>query len=348
MTTPAIPPIDHTVSPPKTWPIPLVMFETTSIVSTQYTLLAIMACVLLAVGLYTLNFFHKKKVLEEGELLERPSFIHKVLTLALASRCRLDIFLASEARVGQPIMGSIEELTAKTLKITLSSGKVPPKFFTTPILLYFQINTGNETFFYSFTGTVLAHATTASGLCITMAVPKLLSNTQKREFVRVAPGPGMVEALVVWKCDTTPDITTLPTLGQNFGSPHFTYRPPKAAQVALIDISGGGVLLRLAGERIMPLNMRFAMGEAYSMLVLLHDIETDRIITLWLAGICRRVRLTKDTTNAEVGIQFTHWAQVEKPTQPICWQKVERDGEVPLILTWSLRVQTFLTRHASM
>lgn len=345
MTMPATLPIDRMASPPKTWSVPLVMFETTSMVSTQYIVLAITACILLAVGLYALNVFHQKKALEEGELLERPSFIRKILTLAQDSRCRFDIFLASEPRVGQPIMGSIEEITAKTLKITLGSSKVPPKFFTTPILLYFQLGTGNETFFYSFTGSVIARATTDSGLCITMDMPKLLSNTQKREFVRVIPGPGMVEALVVWKCDTSPDIATLPTLGQTFGSPHFTYRPPKAAQVALIDISGGGVLLRLAGGRILPLNMRFAIGEAFGMLLLLHDIETDEIITLWLAGICRRVRLTQNTTNVEVGIQFTHWAQVEKPTQPIRWQKVERDGEVPLILTWTLRVQTLLARH---
>lgn len=339
------PHITSTPPPSKKWPLPLVMYETTNMVSTEYIILALLGCLLLAVGLYVLNIFQKKKLLEEGELLERPSFIRKILTNAQDSRSRFDIFLSTQARLGHPIMGCLEELTAKNLTINLGKTKLPPELHRTPLVLYFQLGTGSEAIFYSFTGTLSAYEAKDSGHYITLALPKALSNTQKREFVRITPGPGMVEAVVLWRQKAPQDIQALPRQGQQLGCPDFTYRPPTAAQVALIDISGGGVLLRLAGPRLIQLNMHFAVGDNCCFLILLHDLDTDKIINLWLAGICRRVRQTQNTSNVDVGIQFTHWAQVEKPTQPIQWQAVQRDGEVPPILTWTLRVQTLLTRR---
>lgn len=346
MTKPTMPAKPRTPFPSATWPVPLVMFETTSMVSTEYMILVFVAVLLLAVGLYTLNVFQKKKLLEEGELLERPSFIAKIFALSLDSRCRFDIFPTTGARLGQSLMGYMEELTATSLTINLGKAAPPPEVQSTPLICYFQLGTDKNSIFYAFTGTVAAHSVKDTGHCITLPMPKSLSNSQKRDFVRISPGPGMVEAVVAWKQAVSPEPQPLPSQGQLLGNPDFTYRPPKAAQVALVNISGGGVLLRLAGTRLVELQIRPTLGDRWFLLILLHDLETDHIRTMWLTALCRRIRHTRDTPNVDIGLQFTHWAQVDKPSQPIHWQPVQNEGEVPAILTWTLRVQSLLTRRA--
>lgn len=327
-------------------PMPLVLLESTSAVSIEYLVIVFLACLALGGILYVVNTYHKNKALEEGELLERPSVIRSVLTAALDSRSRLDIFLANGLRLSRPLAGCIEKIGSKNLNITLGGATLPANLRSFPLLFYFHLGSGHDKIFYSFTGSISEITTIDGHFSMEIAVPKILTNAQKRDFVRICPGPGMIEAMVVWKIAPVLSEGSLPTTVQNLGSPHFSYRPPKVAQIALVDISGGGVLLRIAGERLAEAQIQFATGDSCCMLVLVRDIESDKILTLWLAGICRRVLCPKHTTNIDAGIQFTHWAQVEKPSTPIHWSPVLRDGEVPSLLAWTLRIQTLLTRKS--
>lgn len=325
-------------------PMPLVLLESTSAVSIEYLGVVLLACAVLGCVLYLLHNYQKNKALEEGELLERPNVIRSLLTAALDSRSRLDIFLANGQRLPRPLAGCIEKIGSKTLHITLGSAALPANLRSFPLLFYFHLGSGHDKIFYSFTSSISEITTFDGHFSMEIALPKILTNAQKRDFVRICPGPGMIEAMVVWKIAPVPSDSTLPATAQILGSPHFSYRPPKAAQAALVDISGGGVLLRIAGERLAQVQIQFAAGDSCCILVLVHDIETDKILTIWLAGICRRVRCPQNTANIDVGVQFTHWAQVEKLSMPIHWSPVLRDGEVPSLLAWTLRVQTLLTR----
>ncbi|MEG2172780.1 MAG: hypothetical protein RRY29_05925 [Desulfovibrionaceae bacterium] len=327
-----------------TWPIPLIVYETTTSPSTEYMLLMLSGALLLGIVLYGINWYHKKNVLEKGELLARPSVIRGVLTAALNARSRIDIFLATGERLTHPLTGCLEAIEPKTLFINLGSAQPPEKFCSLPLRLYFFLGAGHDKIFYSFDGNILSRRVTDGALVVEMPLPQLLTNAQKRDFVRICPGPGMLEALFFWKFALTPCAENLPDTAQNLGKVHFSYRPPKAVQVALVDISGGGARLRLAGSRLNETGIRFDVGDRCCLLVLLRDIETDELITVWLAGICRRFVRSPKSTNLDTGLQFTHWAQVKKIDNPIHWQAVQSDGEVPPILVWSLHTQTFLTR----
>lgn len=326
--------------------MPLVLLESTSAVSTEYIVLTLLGFAVLAVMLFLINNYHKKKALEEGELLERPSVIRSVLSAALDSRSRIDIFLANGVRLATPVAGFIEKVESKNLYITLGNLALPANIRSFPLLFYFRLGAGHDTVFYSFTGTISELVTENGHLGLVIGMPSALTNAQKRDFVRINPGPGMVEALIVWKLEAVPGPDTLPRKAQDLGSPHFSYRPPKSAQVVLVDISGGGALLRFAGERLKECGQHFAIGDTCCLLILLHDMENDSIFTIWLTGICRRIASSSNTANLDVALQFTHWSQVEKATGPIHWNPVQREGEVPAILAWTLKVHTFLTRKS--
>lgn len=330
---------------PAAWFPALVLFESTNAVSMQYILFLCIGFAILALGLFFMNRYQKKKALEEGEFLERPSVIHSVLSAALDARSRVDIFLGGN-RYGQPLSGCIEHLSSKNLFIVLPSSKLPAAVRTARLHFYFYLGTGADKTFYHFTGTALEFTHHEERFGMEVPLPKALNNAQKREFLRINPGPGMVEAALLWKMD--PNIP-LPGAAQHLGSPHFSYRPPKSAQMAVVDISGGGVLLRLSGERIDQLKEHFpefCLGDTFCMLLLLHDLDSDKIFPIWLTGLCRRIISAPHSSNLDVGLQFTHWAVVEKTTSPITWTSVHMDGEVPRILAWTLRIQTYLTRKS--
>lgn len=332
--------------PRKAWPMPLVLLESTSAVSIEYIILTLLGFSILAIILYFVHRYHKKKALEEGEPLERPSVIHSILSTALDSRSRIDIFLANGVRLASPLAGFIEKIESKRLFINVGTLKLPQNLCASPLLFYFQLGTGHDKVFYSFTSVINEVVTENGLLSLQINLPKALANTQKRDFVRINPGPGMVEALVVWKMGAVLGPSTLPPSAAVLGKPHFGYRPPKSVQVTLMDISAGGVLLRLAGERIQECGHYFSVGDTCCLLALLHDLDSDKTFTAWLAGTCRRTTCTSDTENMDVALQFTHWAQVENATSPIHWNPVQREGEVPAILTWTLKVHTFLTRKS--
>lgn len=332
-------------APPASWLTALVLFESTSAVSTRYILFLCMGFALLALGLFFMNRYQKKKALEEGEFLERPSVIRSLLSAALDSRSRVDIFLGGN-RLGQPIMGYIEQVGPKSIFIALPSSKLPAAVRTAKLHFYFYLGTGNDKTFYHFTGIALDFIRLEESFGMQVLLPTALSNAQKREFLRINPGPGMVEAALLWRM---PPDTSLPRAAQHLGNPHFSYRPPKSAQFALVDISGGGVLLRFSGERINQLKgllPDFCLGDTFCMLLLLHDLDSDKIFFVWVTGLCRRIISAPHSSNLDVGLQFTHWALVEKPTSPITWTAVQMDGEVPRILAWTLRIQTYLTRKS--
>lgn len=334
-------------APPRTvWPMPLVLLESTSAVSIEYIILTLLGFTILAIILYFVHTYHQKKALEEREPLERPSVIFAILSAALDSRSRIDIFLANGVRLATPLAGFIEKLEAKSLFINMGKLKLPEKIRLFPLLFYFQLGSGHDKVFYSFTGSISEFSSEKGLLSLQIPVPKSLTNAQKRDFVRINPGPGMVEALVVWKVGPVLGPGTLPASAAELGSPHFSYRPPKSAQVALVDISGGGALLRFAGEHQQECGQHFSVGDTCCLLILLHDLDSDKTFTVWLAGTCRRTTCNSNTANMDVALQFTHWAQVEKATSPIHWNPVQREGEVPAILTWTLKVHTFLTRKS--
>lgn len=326
--------------------MPLVLLESTSAVSLEYIILTLLGFAVLAIILYFVHRYYQKKALEEREPLERPSVIRSILSAALDSRSRIDIFLANGVRLATPLAGFIEKLETKSLFINVGKLKLPEKIRLFPLLFYFQLGSGHDKVFYSFTGSISDFSTENGLLSLQIHVPKALTNAQKRDFVRINPGPGMLEALVVWKIGPVLGPSTLPESAAVLGSPHFSYRPPKSAQVALVDISGGGALLRFAGERQQECGQHFIVGDTCCLLVLLHDLDNDKTFTVWLAGTCRRTACTSGTANMDVALQFTHWAQVEKATSPIRWNPVQREGEVPAILTWTLKVHTFLTRKS--
>lgn len=326
---------------------PLVMFESTSAVSTHFIIVAILVALLIIVVLYMLHRHQQKTALESVDPLERPSFIRAILTSAIDERCRMDIFLSNGMRLSRSLTGFCVELGTKNMFINTGAISLPANIQTLPLTIYFFLNRGTEKIFYSFTGILCGVSNVGGQNRLELPIPNHLTNAQKRDFVRICPGPGMVEAVVLWKNSPAAEQSTLPPDAKQLGAPHFSYRPPHAVQTALINISGGGVLLRLAGERLQQIKAQYVLGDSFIVLVLLHDLETDKILTIWISACCRRVVRAESTANIELGLQFTHWALAEKPSAPITWHAVQLEGEVPPILTWTLRVQSFLSRTTS-
>jgi len=124
------------------------------------------------------------------------------------------------------------------------------------------------------------------------------------------------------------------TTGRMLGIPMCTYRPQKVSQVALLDISAGGVRLRLDADRCRQLPDGLRSGDAFIVMIVFADWQGDaEPRQIWFKCECRHTGVHADG-NPLIGLQFHSWSLTEKLTDPIVWTDLEEHEEVPPLFEW--------------
>ena len=293
-----------------------------------------------------LFYLHRKhnKPDTQSNPLENATNIDKVFERANDKRAKFAVVCGRQSVTSRHLLGYYRPQEKKTVLLELAAPEGLEEWKEAPVDVYFRLEEDGTQTFYHFSTFVQKIEHKGQTWYIHLAKPSALTNNQRREFVRIAPGVGMMEAVTAWPLSPGP-LLTLPSTGKELGRPPFAHRPPATDTLTLMDISASGVRLRLPVEQVRASQARCAPGSRYIMLLAVDALRSDGSRqVMWLSAAVRRAAVLPSKTHVEVGLQFSHWCAVENLSNPIEWKPVEADGEVPFLLRWVGRANILLTR----
>lgn len=285
-----------------------------------------------------------KKYSAPSSPLENPTFITAVLDAAAEQRVRADIACANPDRNYPPTSGYfVKQNNNDAIYIVTHDAAVASTWKNVSVNVFFNFTSRGERTFYHFTALVINVRPQEGRAILALERPKMLTNNQRREFARISPEADMVAAVALWPCGPN---EPLPEGMSALGRPNYAYRPPKLAQIVLMDISAGGALVRLSAAQVAALDKTYAVGEKFYFMTALKNLKDDGMMTMFYAVVCRRTILRKETGHIELGLQFLYWCSPGALTAGLEWQPVEEDGEVPPLLRWTSRAAARMKRMA--
>ena len=306
-----------------------------------------MGGLLLAVALLLFVLHRRQKnMAEAANLMENPAFIQQVLENSVHQRRKFAVVCTRKKLSTHTLNGHLvpSEEKRKEVVLELVAPEKPEEWAAAPVDVYFYLQKGEAKEFFHFASFVSQVEQGPSGWCLTLPIPSALTSNQRREFLRIEPGAGMVAAVTAWPQPHS-TLLTLPTMPAELGRPPFAYRPPRVLLLELMDIAAGGVRLRLPVAQIRTSQALCAPGSRYIILLAVDALrsEGDRQL-VWICATVRRAVILPGKSHVDLGMQFTHYCMVDKLSQPLEWLPVEPDGEVPFLLRWVGRANILLTR----
>ena len=278
---------------------------------------------------------------------ENPAFITSIFQQCADRRVPLSIICTGRSLKSTSLTGILklrEDDPQGPLTVVLNDARHAESWIGAPVDVYFHFNEARGKTFYHFSTFIQSLEVVEDEPLLRLTRPSVLTNNQRREFVRVEPPTDMVDAITAWplKCGSLP---TLPALPRDLGRPPFAYRPPRVILMELVDISAGGLCLRVPVAQVCTKQVRCAPGTRFVVLLAVNSLQPNSARQLlWLAAVVRRAITNEAKTHVDMGMQFSHWALADALAAPIDWQPVALDGEVPFLLRWVSRVNSHLAR----
>jgi hypothetical protein len=205
-----------------------------------------------------------------------------------------------------------------------------------PVKVYFKLNAKGVGGFYAFSSHVLGMRDTSSGVSVKLALPSEIAPMQKRSFVRITPSPTHLLGIGLWSLNPA---LPLPQTHTKLGKPILSYRPDKLAQCTLLNLSAGGMRMKVPKELLQLFPAGLPLDSQLLCLLLLRSSEHDHRLPFWL--VCTVVSLMDDLEKVKpgiiVGLKFKTWAHAEANSYVISWFPLGRSGEVPPLASWVIR-----------
>jgi uncharacterized membrane protein YciS (DUF1049 family) len=212
---------------------------------------------------------------------------------------------------------------------------------------YFQTRKfGSGSIFFMFTSPIIGIRSCSDGTAVlNLKLPEKLEQRQKRASLRISPPQQYIMGLAVWSapdgliCKGKIDI-------RQWGRPMLTFLPEKSFQIALDNISAGGIKVRIPREEIRNCKLDFKMGDKLFTLLDLWDPDTGQRIRYWV--LCRIQNPFVDfvTHDAELGMQFLHTARPDGDNaSELCWSEEISESGVESIGNWVMRRHLELYRE---
>lgn len=167
-------------------------------------------------------------------------------------------------------------------------------------------------------------------LFITLTFPAEVVNSQRRYFVRVAPGLDMVQDLQVWHAsqDSLPE-------GKNACDtadlkPHdLRWTPLNQNDVRVKDISAGGIGLTFTGEEPIAKGDYFIISFSYT-------TAKHKSVPVIVMGCCARCLPDPEINACHAGIRFTYVRRSEDNAKVSVWKALTATEGLSFLSSWIL------------
>lgn len=203
---------------------------------------------------------------------------------------------------------------------------------------FFRLVTHNTVRFFDFVSTLQHVKKNGMFFQVTLPLPIVLNNQQRRVFVRFEPAEFTLPKLGVWfgKPVTSPPVADSQTALEHVEADkhatrtlHWHSLPDN--QVRVKDVSAGGIQLLLASSN--PLWDNLEKGHMFLVETTLTESAYKSPITIVMAGSVTRILPTSRVGICGAGIKFQRWAQVigNKKTE---WIPLRNLEGIPPLTAW--------------
>jgi len=310
----------------------------------QYMLGILVLCVAVGLFLGLLSWRASRTRRVEGQLkdevldaLERVVAQHNSLTMYPMQR-------ASNANA-PTLSGYCVAYSPEGLQLACELTPSQPDWPHTAVDVYFHEIVDAERIFYAFTAYIQKMSVAGGRLLVDLPLPAYLRRAQKRSLFRINAQPDTLSALALWPMDPEHEHIE-ETTGRTLGRPVFAYRPQHLNLATVLDLSAGGVRLRLDADRCQQLEGGSPRpGDYFLMLTVFADQQgVTESRQFWFKCLCRHVGIHADSADPYMGLQFRAWSLTRELTEHITWHDVDEHGEVPPLFEWLVaHVQTATT-----
>jgi hypothetical protein len=218
------------------------------------------------------------------------------------------------------------------------------------VSIFFQVNIDGDFIYYTFQTRIDAIHFPLKGLChLTMTIPSLLENRQKRAFLRLKPPAEFFRGAAMWHAAALPEDSHLYDLTL-WPRPSLLDLPGRLEQFEVLNISAGGMRLRLPHAVVHSLNLHFTSVErVIVMLDLLDPEQNNKLLRYWLQCRIQSVWFEHPSRDLYMGLQFLAWAKPRElaggqSRSGMEWLRLPSSNEVELIGNWIMRRHLEISR----
>ncbi|WP_320170054.1 hypothetical protein [Maridesulfovibrio sp.] len=277
--------------------------------------------------------------------------VFKILETALLHRSKIDLSFHSNSEKRRTIACSIADVLDDRLVLEIGARDgIGKNWIGRQVSGFFHIPAGKtgSVIFFNFSSTIADIVPKGSQyININLNFPEYLEQTQKREFLRIAPASRHYDYVNI-----IPDTKQGMKAGLKFLSSFGEYSPGfmggKEASVFLSDISGGGLSLELTHMNTKKA-LRFKLKKGNNFLVLLGLVDTGNRGIVRHLFVCkvRRVYIDPTQSRAQIGLSFeASFKGYDEDTQKPVWERFTQGG-CPEMDDWTYNLYLELYREGT-
>ena len=322
-------------------------FRNDTALFTVYALTGIVV-ILVAVIIYLWfkNRSHRKYVPHDWVL--HPSHIMNTLTAAHDENEKFEIQFHSNGEKRRSTSCALTSLDEETLTLHCTGlSSMQGDTIGKNVDCYFQIRKfGSGSTFFMFTSPIAGIRSCTDGTSIlSVKTPNKLEQRQKRASLRISPPQQYCMGLAMWVAPAGLAPKGKINIRQ-WGRPLLAYLPEKTFQLALDNISAGGVKLRIPKDEVKRCELDFKIGDKLFLLLDLWDPDTGQRVRYWILCRIQNPFIDYVTHDAELGLQFLCTAHPEaNASEELSWgEEVPADG-IDSIGNWVMRRHLELYRE---
>jgi hypothetical protein len=216
--------------------------------------------------------------------------------------------------------------------------------------IFFRVNIDGDFIYYTFQSKIDGIHFPMKGLChITITIPELLENRQKRAFLRIRPPDEFFKGSAIWHGLSLPEGETLADLGK-WNRPGLLLLPRRLEQFQILNISAGGMRLRVPHAVVREKDIRINSVEQIIIMLDLLEPEPNKLLRFWIQCRIQSVWFEHPSRDLYVGIQFMAWGRPREypgggAHSEIEWLRLPHSNEVEPIGNWIMRRHMELFRE---
>jgi hypothetical protein len=177
----------------------------------------------------------------------------------------------------------------------------------------------------------------------------MLENRQKRSFLRIKPPMEFFRGAAIWHGLSLPQDEALSNLAQ-WPKPNLLLLPGRLEQFEILNLSAGGMRLRIPHSVVRAHNLEFTSVERIILMLDLVEPDQHKLLRFWLQSRIQSVWFEHPSRDLYMGVQFQAWARPKEHPGGIVrsdleWLRLSSSNEVEHIGNWVMRRHLELFRE---
>ncbi|MDR2161571.1 MAG: hypothetical protein LBO77_05470 [Desulfovibrio sp.] len=307
---------------------------------------AVLAACLLLLLLFLIRTIQRRRIRyhPHGSITD-PETIRMFLRQAYEQRRPFEVQIHNEVDTRRPnLRTTLEQLGPVNFTVEISGiESFSEQWIGRTVNIFFHVNIDGDPIYYTFQTRIASIHFPVRGVChLTMEIPTLLENRQKRAFLRLKPPAEFFRGAAMWHGSALPDDSSLYDLTL-WPRPTLLFLPGRLEQFEVLNVSAGGMRMRLPHAVVRAQDLHFnSVERVIIMLDLLDPEQNCKLLRYWLQCRVQSVWFEHPSRDLFMGLQFLAWAKPREipgghSRSGMEWLRLPSSNEVEPIGNWIMR-----------